>query len=97
MNYYYPVPYEDNVVTQRAFLQQAVDHYPRLAVFGFILRLPCRENLADYQSLILRFHAEVWQHTDEYSRNCQQARRHSPPMNLRWIWGLPVLQFVGWR
>ena len=87
MNYNYYSSCEDNVVTQRAFLQQAVDHYPRLAAFGFTLRLPCRENLADYQSLILRFDTEVWQHTDEYSRNRQQARRHSPPTILRWIWG----------
>lgn len=70
----------------RAFLQQAVDHYPRLAAFGFTLRLPCRENLADYQSLMLRFHTEVWQRTDEYSRNRQQARHHSPPTLLRWLW-----------
>lgn len=76
-----------DVAHVRAFLQQAVDHYPRLAAFGFTLRLPCRENLADYQSLMLRFHTEVWQHTDEYSRNRQQARRHSPPTVLRWVWG----------
>ncbi|CAD5358519.1 conserved protein of unknown function [Enterobacter cancerogenus] len=76
-----------HVAHVRAFLKQAVDHYPRLAAFGFTLRLPCCENLADYQSLMLRFHTEVWQRTDEYSRNRQQARRHSPPTVLRWVWG----------
>ncbi len=75
-----------DVAHVRAFLQQAVDHYPRLAAFGFTLRLPCRENLADYQSLMLRFHTEVWQRTDGYSRNRQQTRHHSPPTVLRWMW-----------
>lgn len=36
---------------------------------------------------MLRFHTEVWQRTDEYSRHRQQARRHSPPTVLRWVWG----------
>ncbi|WP_258306209.1 hypothetical protein [Enterobacter sp. CGMCC 5087] len=55
----------------RAFLQQAVDHYPRLVAFSFTLVLPYGETLADYHALILRFHTEVWQRTGEYS----QARR----------------------
>lgn len=75
-----------DVAHVRTFLQQAVDHYPRLAVSGFTLRLPCCEDLADYQSLMLRFHTEVWLRTGEYSRNRQQARCHSPPTVLRWIW-----------
>ncbi|KLF43448.1 hypothetical protein [Klebsiella aerogenes] len=86
-----------DVAHVRAFLQQAVDHYPRLAAFGFTLKLPYHENLADYQSLMLRFHTEVWQRTDEYSRNRQQTRRHSPPTVLRWIWGAtsaPVCRMV---
>ena len=45
----------------RAFLQQAVDHYPRLVAFSFTLVLPYRESMTDYRSLILRFHTEVWQ------------------------------------
>ncbi|MGU0161296.1 hypothetical protein ACVXHB_20195 [Escherichia coli] len=49
----------------RAFLQQAVDHYPRLVVFCFTLTLPYRESMADYRSLILRFHTEVWQRIGE--------------------------------
>lgn len=80
----------DNAVdaaNTRAVLQQAVDHYPRLAAFSFTLRLPCRESMMDYRSLILRFHTDVWQRTSEYSRQRQQARRHSPPTLLRWIWG----------
>ncbi|NIH90584.1 hypothetical protein FHW31_001987 [Enterobacter asburiae] len=70
----------------RAFLQQAVDHYPRLAAFSLTLKLPYREVMSEYRSLILRFHTEVWQRTGEYSRQCQQARRPSPPTVLRWIW-----------
>ncbi|MFZ4221181.1 hypothetical protein [Enterobacter ludwigii] len=70
----------------RAFLQQAVDHYPRLAAFCFTLGLPYRAIPADYQSLILRFHTEVWQRTGEYSWERQQERRNSPPTLLRWIW-----------
>lgn len=70
----------------RAFLQQAVDHYPRLAVFSLTLELPYRETMSEYRSLILRFHTEVWQRTGEYSRQCQQARRPSPPTVLRWMW-----------
>ncbi|HDG8094050.1 TPA: DUF3296 domain-containing protein [Klebsiella oxytoca] len=70
----------------RAFLQQAVDHYPRLAAFSFTLGLPYRESIVDYRSLILRFHTEVWQRISEYSWERQQARRNSPPTLLRWIW-----------
>jgi hypothetical protein len=51
-----------------------------------MLELPYRETMSDYRSLILRFHTEVWQRTGQYSRQCQQARRHSPPTVLRWLW-----------
>nr|WP_240132926.1 DUF3296 domain-containing protein [Enterobacter hormaechei] len=67
-------------------MQQAVDHYPRLAAFSFTLKLPYREAMSEHRSLILRFHTEVWQRTGEYSRQRQQARRHSPPTILRWVW-----------
>ena len=70
----------------RAFLQQAVDHYPRLAAFSFTLVLPYRETLADYPALILRFHTEVWQRTGEYLQVHQRERRSSPPTLLRWVW-----------
>ncbi|HFZ1005372.1 TPA: DUF3296 domain-containing protein [Klebsiella aerogenes] len=75
-----------DAVSTRAFLQQAVDHYPRLAAFSFMLKLPYRETLADYRSLLQRFHTEVWQRTGEYSRERQQPRRASPPTVLRWVW-----------
>lgn len=81
----------------RAVLQQAVDQYPRLAAFSFTLVLPYRETMTDYRTLILRFQAEVWQRTGEYSWQRQQARRHSPPTLLRWIWGstcVPECQMV---
>ncbi|WP_373226505.1 DUF3296 domain-containing protein [Enterobacter cloacae complex sp. ESBL7] len=75
-----------DAVSARTFLQQAVDHYPRLVAFSFTLVLPYRETMTDYHALILRFHTEVWQCTGEYSRERQQERRHSPPTILRWLW-----------
>ncbi|HEJ7991003.1 TPA: DUF3296 domain-containing protein [Serratia liquefaciens] len=81
----------------RAFLQQAVDHYPRLVAFSFTLVLPYGETLADYHALILRFHTEVWQRTGEYSQVRQQALHRSPPTLLCWIWeaaGAPECKMV---
>ncbi|MBD8109264.1 MULTISPECIES: inovirus-type Gp2 protein [Erwiniaceae] len=89
MSRYSPVVSGSNTAVAantRAFLQQAVDHYPRLAAFSFTLKLPYREAMSEYRSLILRFHTEVWQRTGEYSRQCQQARSPSPPTVLRWMW-----------
>ncbi|HFF9735591.1 TPA: hypothetical protein ACGFA9_005223 [Klebsiella pneumoniae] len=60
-----------DAVSTRAFLQQAVDHYPRLAAFSFTLKFPYREVMSEYRSLILRFHTEFWQLSGEYSRLCQ--------------------------
>jgi hypothetical protein len=68
-----------DAVSIRAFLQQAVEHYPRLVAFSFSLKLPYRETMNEYRSLILRFHTEVWLRTGEYSRQRQQSRHHSPP------------------
>ncbi|ULH13056.1 DUF3296 domain-containing protein [Serratia marcescens] len=75
-----------DAVSARTFLQQAVDHYPRLVAFSFTLVLPYRETMTDYHALILRFHTEVWQRIGEYSWERQQERRHSPPTILRWLW-----------
>ncbi|WP_373226647.1 inovirus-type Gp2 protein [Enterobacter cloacae complex sp. ESBL7] len=89
MNPYSHATVSDNLadtINTRAFLQQAVDHYPRLAAFSFTLGLPYCESMADYRSLILRFHTEVWQRIGEYAWQLQQARRSSPPTLLRWIW-----------
>ncbi|MFZ4171379.1 DUF3296 domain-containing protein [Enterobacter ludwigii] len=89
MNHYLPTTASGNATdaaNTRVFLQQAVDHYPRLAAFSFTLGLPYRESMADYRSLFLRFHTEVWQRTGAYSRERQQARHNSPPTILRWIW-----------
>ncbi|EBG4357951.1 DUF3296 domain-containing protein [Salmonella enterica subsp. enterica] len=69
-----------------AFLQQAVDHYPRLAAFSFTVLLPHSETMTYNRALILRFHTEVWQQIGEYSWQRLQARRHSPPTILRLIW-----------
>lgn len=70
----------------RAFLQQAVDHYPRLVAFSFTALLPHSETMADKPTLIARFRTEVWQCIGEYSWQRQQARQSSPPTILRWIW-----------
>lgn len=89
MNYYSPVPTAGNAsdkANTRAFLQQAVDHYPRLAAFSFTLGLPYRDSMADHRSLILHFHTEVWQRIGEYSWERQQERRSTPPTLLRWVW-----------
>ncbi|WP_407907696.1 DUF3296 domain-containing protein [Escherichia coli] len=89
MNPYSPAIVSGNstdTTNTRAFLQQAVDYYPRLAAFCFTLALPYRESMADYRSLILRFHTEVWQRIGEYSWQRQQARRYLPSTLLRWLW-----------
>ncbi|HHW7268025.1 hypothetical protein [Salmonella enterica] len=74
-----------NAVSIRAFLQQAVDHYPRLMTFSFTLILPYCEAMSEYRSLILCFHTEVWQRIGEYSWQRQQECIHSPPTILRWL------------
>ena len=86
MNYDTPTSGAGDVETLRTFLQQAVDHYPRLVAFSFTLEWPCRQTMNDYRSLILRFHTEVWLRIGEYSHQRQHARRHSPPTILRWLW-----------
>ena len=102
MNPYPPTTTAANdadVANTRDFLQQAVDHYPRLAALSFTLALPYREAMNEYRSLILRFHTEVWHRTGEYSWQRQQERCHSPPTILRWLWesaSAPVRQRVRW-
>ena len=89
MKYNHATPVVDNSadgVNILAFPQQAVDHYPRLVVFSFKLQLPHSETSADNRVLIMRFHTEIRQRIGEYSWQRQQARRHSPPNILRWLW-----------
>lgn len=89
MNHNPATPGVDNTtdgLNPHVFLQQAVDHYPRLAVFSFTALLPRSGTMTDNRALILRFHTKVWQRIGEYSWQRQQARRHSPPTILRWIW-----------
>lgn len=86
MSYYSPTSGEDDVTTLRAFLQQAVYHYPRLAAFSFTLEWPYHQTMDDYRSLTLRFHTEIWQRIGEYLGRCSLAHRHSPPTVLRWLW-----------
>lgn len=49
-----------DAVSTRAFQLRAVDHYPRLVALSVTPGLPHRERMADYRSLILRLHTEVW-------------------------------------
>lgn len=70
----------------RVFLQQAVDHYPRLVAFSFTVQLPHSETMADNRALISHFHTEIWLRIGEYSWQRQQTRQSSPPTILRWIW-----------
>lgn len=86
MNHHAPISDAGNVVTLRAFLQQAVDHYPRLVAFSFTVLLPHSATMADSRALIMRFHTEVWRCIGKYSWQRQQARHHSPPTILRWLW-----------
>lgn len=84
-------------LTIQAFLQQAVDHYPRLVAFSFTVWLPHSETPVDNRALIMRFHTEVWLRMGEYSRRRLQARRHSSPTILRWLWegtGAPACRMV---
>lgn len=83
------IPSVDNAedgLNIHTFLQQAVDHYPHLAAFSFTVLLPRSETLADKRVLIMRFHTEVWLRLGEFSRQRLQARHHSSPTILRWIW-----------
>ncbi|WP_239457107.1 hypothetical protein [Enterobacter ludwigii] len=60
-------------------------HYPRLAVFSFTLGLPYRESMADYRSLFLRFHTEVWQrtvHTHGTSAGHARIHRHAATLDM---------------
>lgn len=89
MNPYSPVTVSGNLtdtINTHVFLQQAVDHYPRLAAFSFTAQLPHSDTMPDKQALITRFHTEVGQRIGEYSRQRQQERRSSPPTLLRWVW-----------
>ena len=81
MNHFYTRA--SDAVSTRAFLQQAVDHYPRLAAFSFTLKLPYLETLNEYRSLILRFHTEA---AFSYRSMAALARQSSPPTILRWMW-----------
>ena len=78
-------------------LQAAVEHYPRLAAFSFMLVFPPGVASAGYPALISRFHTEVRQRIREYAQQRQQAHRHSPPTILRWLWegaGAPTCRMV---
>lgn len=56
-----------DAASTRTFLQQEVDHYPRLAACSFTLEQQYRETMNEYRFVHLRFHSEVWHRTGEYS------------------------------
>ncbi len=79
----------NNVMLIRRVLQQATDHYPRLAALGFTLQYAnCNscDNVRQDNAQVLRFHAEAYCRIGEYSKIRIEAGKPSPPTLLRWLW-----------
>ncbi len=80
----------NNVMLIRSVLQQATDHYPRLAALGFTVQHTNRhscENERQGNAQLLRFHAEAYCRIGEYSKKRIEAGKPSQPTLLRWLWG----------
>ncbi|ANZ89368.1 MULTISPECIES: hypothetical protein [Enterobacterales] len=79
----------NNVMLIRSVLQQATDHYPRLAALGFTVQHTNRhscENERQGNAQLLRFHAEAYCRIGEYSKKRIEAGKPSQPTLLRWLW-----------
>lgn len=79
----------NNVMLIRRVLQQATDHYPRLAALEFILQYAnCHscDNLRQDNAQLLRFHAEAYCRIGDYSKIRIEAGKPSQPTLLRWLW-----------
>jgi len=77
----------NNVMLIRSVLQQATDHYPRLAALGFALQhanRPSCENERQGNAQLLRFHAETYCRISDYSKKRIEAGKPSQPTLLRW-------------
>jgi hypothetical protein len=66
------------------FLQQAVDHYPRLAAFHFSLRLP-GPFCGDLQN---RFQQDLRLCIDAFVNQRQSQGKPAPPTRVRMLWGI---------
>ncbi|HDT6064446.1 TPA: inovirus-type Gp2 protein, partial [Enterobacter kobei] len=74
-----------NVSLIRATLQQATDHYPRLAALGFTLQ-HANPHSQQNRAQLLRFHAETYCRIGEYIQARLSTRKPSQPTLLRWLW-----------
>lgn len=74
-----------NVSLIRATLQQATDHYPRLAALGFTLQ-HANPHSQQNRAQLLRFHAETYRRTGEYIQARLSTGKPSQPTLLRWLW-----------
>ena len=78
-----------DVVLIRTTLQQATDHYPRLAALGFTLQHANSHPGGDMQQnrgQLLRFHAETYCRIGEYAKARINTGKPSQPTLLRWLW-----------
>lgn len=78
-----------DVVLIRTTLQQATDHYPRLAALGFTLQHANSHPGGDMQqnrAQLLRFHAETYCRIGEYAKMRTNSGKLSQPTLLRWLW-----------
>ncbi|MCE7545741.1 inovirus-type Gp2 protein [Klebsiella michiganensis] len=74
-----------NVSLILATLQQATDHYPRLAALGFTLQ-HANPHSQQNRAQLLRFHAETYRRTGEYIQARLSTGKPSQPTLLRWLW-----------
>lgn len=78
-----------DAVLIRTTLQQATDHYPRLAALGFTLQHASTHLDRDTQqnrAQLLRFHAETYCRIGEYAKARTNSGKLSQPTLLRWLW-----------
>ncbi|MEN3752101.1 inovirus-type Gp2 protein [Mangrovibacter sp. SLW1] len=86
-----PAREADRVSVISRQLQQAVDHYPRLAALSFSLH-GAGGNTVLKPSVMLRFHTAVHRSFGEYVTERRVTGRPSQPTLLRWLWeDRPVL------
>lgn len=74
-----------DVVLIRTTLQQATDHYPRLAALGFTLQ-HANSHPQQNRAQLLRFHAETYCRIGEYAKARTNSGKLSQPTLLRWLW-----------
>ncbi|MCD2457980.1 hypothetical protein ACHHZ9_07785 [Enterobacter cloacae complex sp. 2024EL-00232] len=79
----------NNAILIRSVLQQATDHYPRLAALGFTVQQGntcfC-DNVRHDSAQLMRFHAETYCRISDYSKKRIESGKPSQPTLLRWLW-----------